>query len=330
MRLPQSTDVRTRVSAYVGDMAGSPPSPPFGPILCAVDGSRSSAVAVQRAIALATPGGELALIAVVWRVGVGPTERALLSPEHGAEALADAAGLGAAAGVRCEQLLEHAPAAADAILSHARGHGLLVLGAAPVSRASGILSGSVASIAVHRAPGPVLLARGPIEAPRFPQRIVVASDGSLEAQLAVGATAELARARDAHVTLVHAQEEPDAGGQLEDELRLLRDGLASEPLQVTVTGHPHEAISRFAAEDGADLLVIGSRGLRGARALGSTSERVAHDAPMSVLVMRPVPEPDAARLARAQSARELAARLREHALEERFASGRLALEPSEQ
>jgi hypothetical protein len=40
-----------------------------------------------------------------------------------------------------------------------------------------------------------------------------------------------------------------------------------------------------AARD-ADLLVLGSRGLHGLRALGSVSERVAHRAPSSVLVVR--------------------------------------------
>jgi len=37
----------------------------------------------------------------------------------------------------------------------------------------------------------------------------------------------------------------------------------------------------------ADLLVIGSRGLHGFRALGSVSEKVAHRAESSVLVVRP-------------------------------------------
>ena len=36
----------------------------------------------------------------------------------------------------------------------------------------------------------------------------------------------------------------------------------------------------------ADLLVVGSRGLHGPRALGSVSERVAHKATCSVLVTR--------------------------------------------
>jgi hypothetical protein len=37
----------------------------------------------------------------------------------------------------------------------------------------------------------------------------------------------------------------------------------------------------------ADLLVVGSRGLHGLRALGSVSERIAHQAACSVLVVRP-------------------------------------------
>jgi nucleotide-binding universal stress UspA family protein len=36
---------------------------------------------------------------------------------------------------------------------------------------------------------------------------------------------------------------------------------------------------------------VGSRGLHGLRALGSVSERVAHDASCSVLVVRTAPRP---------------------------------------
>jgi nucleotide-binding universal stress UspA family protein len=47
-----------------------------------------------------------------------------------------------------------------------------------------------------------------------------------------------------------------------------------------------EALVARAAEAGADLLVVGSRGLHGVKALGSVSERVAHRAGCSVLVVR--------------------------------------------
>ena len=39
----------------------------------------------------------------------------------------------------------------------------------------------------------------------------------------------------------------------------------------------------------ADLLVVGSRGLHGFKALGSVSERVAYEAACSVLVVRTTP-----------------------------------------
>jgi nucleotide-binding universal stress UspA family protein len=41
------------------------------------------------------------------------------------------------------------------------------------------------------------------------------------------------------------------------------------------------------ASEAADIVVVGSRGLRGIRALGSVSERVAHEAHCPVLVVRP-------------------------------------------
>jgi nucleotide-binding universal stress UspA family protein len=42
-----------------------------------------------------------------------------------------------------------------------------------------------------------------------------------------------------------------------------------------------------AAAESADLVVVGSRGLHGLKALGSVSERVAHQVRSSVLVVRP-------------------------------------------
>jgi nucleotide-binding universal stress UspA family protein len=41
-----------------------------------------------------------------------------------------------------------------------------------------------------------------------------------------------------------------------------------------------------AASESADLVVVGSRGLHGLKALGRVSERVAHQARSSVLVVR--------------------------------------------
>jgi nucleotide-binding universal stress UspA family protein len=56
------------------------------------------------------------------------------------------------------------------------------------------------------------------------------------------------------------------------------------PDLVVDPGRPVETLTELSKE--ADLLVVGSRGLHGLRALGSVSERVAHHAQCSVLVVR--------------------------------------------
>jgi universal stress protein A len=62
--------------------------------------------------------------------------------------------------------------------------------------------------------------------------------------------------------------------------------------EVTVhvqTGVAHEVITEVARDCGADLVVVGTRGLRGVRRMvaSSVSERVTRDAPCSVITVRP-------------------------------------------
>jgi Universal stress protein family len=80
-----------------------------------------------------------------------------------------------------------------------------------------------------------------------------------------------------------------AGGAPADGRR--RDGKGVDSLALAEVpglerrhGHPVEVL--LAAADSADLVVLGSRGLHGLPALGSVSERVAHRATCSVLVVR--------------------------------------------
>jgi nucleotide-binding universal stress UspA family protein len=65
------------------------------------------------------------------------------------------------------------------------------------------------------------------------------------------------------------------------------DATGVEPAVVEPGGKPAERIAEAARDDRAGLVVIGSRGLGGLKALGSVSERVVHAAPCSVLVARP-------------------------------------------
>lgn len=72
--------------------------------------------------------------------------------------------------------------------------------------------------------------------------------------------------------------------------RCMEDGLACEG--VVLQGAPHEEINRYALEQKADLIVIGTQGRTGLAsvAFGSVAQRVAQSAPCPVLV---VPAPRA-------------------------------------
>jgi nucleotide-binding universal stress UspA family protein len=67
--------------------------------------------------------------------------------------------------------------------------------------------------------------------------------------------------------------------------RLAADGVAATAH--VAEGEPGEVIVSVAEEVGADLIVVGNRGMRGARrVLGSVPNWVSHHAPCSVLIVR--------------------------------------------
>jgi nucleotide-binding universal stress UspA family protein len=135
-------------------------------------------------------------------------------------------------------------------------------------------------------------------------RILVGYDGSPHASRALERAAALA-GRGAGVTVVaavhvrpHVGRGPGAGpvdpveaaerrAELEDaEAFLSERGI--EGRMVAGLGDPAAAIVAEAREWGADLIVVGTRGLSlaGRLVLGSVSTKVLHDAPCDVLVVR--------------------------------------------
>jgi nucleotide-binding universal stress UspA family protein len=141
--------------------------------------------------------------------------------------------------------------------------------------------------------------------------IVVGTDGSETAREAVQQAIGLAKAVGASIELVSAFE-PTPGPRprqpareaprdaqwtvnpREEVAATLRE--ASEAIEragVAVTpyareGDPADAILDVAEERGADLIVVGNKGMTGARRflLGSVPNRVSHHAPCSVLIIR--------------------------------------------
>jgi nucleotide-binding universal stress UspA family protein len=153
---------------------------------------------------------------------------------------------------------------------------LLVVGSHGLGRLAGFVIGSTATEIIHKAPCSVLVARKGSTGDGFPNKVVVGVDGSPESAAAYAVARRLLARFNAELSTVVA-----AGGKSVD--RRLVDLIIDGPREES----PDEPLAALvAAAADADLLVVGSRGLHGLKALGSVSERVAHQARSSVLVVR--------------------------------------------
>ncbi len=146
--------------------------------------------------------------------------------------------------------------------------------------------------------------------------IVVGTDGSNTASEAVRQATELARSLGAKVYLVSAYE-PIPEGRLRDERQQVPEDLQwmvnpREDVEETLEtgagklkeqgvdvetlareGDPADAILDVAEEKNADLIVVGNKGMTGAKRflLGSVPNKVSHHAPCSVMIIRTPEEP---------------------------------------
>jgi nucleotide-binding universal stress UspA family protein len=244
----------------------------FDHILVGVDGTKEAFDACRQAGRLAEAGASIEAATVV---PLPPAAGELSDElERTADSVLEAASriLGPRAHVRrlhglvVQELLAEA-ASFDATLLAVGSHGHRRLGE--------ILLGGAAGELLHQAPCSVLFARPAPNTATFPREIVVGVDGSPPANAACEVAAGLAARLHGRIRCVVALE--GNGVDLDDVRRNHRE---VEP----VTKPPVAALVEASRD--ADLLVVGSRGLHGLRALGSVSERVAHQAACSVLVVR--------------------------------------------
>ena len=145
----------------------------------------------------------------------------------------------------------------------------------------------------------------------FPTRILVATDGSREAQLAVTTAADLAKSTDSELHVVHVGEVPlvyhperhayraeyeehekEAQQLLEAEVERIKEAgatVAQSHLRMgRANARADEEIVELAQSIDAGMIVMGSRGqgrLRRAL-LGSVSESVVRHAPCPVTIVR--------------------------------------------
>ncbi|MFA5891293.1 MAG: universal stress protein [Actinomycetota bacterium] len=113
--------------------------------------------------------------------------------------------------------------------------------------------------------------------------ILVATDGSATAQRAVRMGVGIAGALGAKITVLHV------GDAFEGEtvLSKVRDE-HGDVRTLTVSGDPADKILEVAESDRSDLIVIGNKGMSGAKRflLGSVPNKVSHHAPCNVLIVK--------------------------------------------
>jgi len=270
----------------------------FEKVVVAVDGTRAGFEAGRQAARLVRPGGQLLLVAVADpslaifnRWGPGPIVRP--NEERFGEVLALAserltgcaeeslramrAQLPGVEGVR-EQVVEGQAWNALRDVALAEVADLVVVGSHGGRRLTGIALGSTATELLHAAPCSVLVARPPFDPGAFPSRLVAGIDGSAASLAALDLANRIAVAAGVRTRAsVLAARGSGIDGTVLERL--------AQPLPVEYRDiRPVEALIEAAAE--VDLVILGARGLSGSRALGSVSERVAHRANSSVLVVR--------------------------------------------
>ena len=151
------------------------------------------------------------------------------------------------------------------------------------------------------------------------ENIVVGTDGSQTASKAVSRAADLAKTADATLVIVSAfrpvpperlkNERTGAPQELaymvnprEDvdntlaTAKKLAESRGARVRTEAVDSGPSEAIIDVAETIGADLIVVGSQGMTGAKRflLGSVPNRIAHHSPCDVLIVKTDPEPEEA------------------------------------
>jgi nucleotide-binding universal stress UspA family protein len=137
--------------------------------------------------------------------------------------------------------------------------------------------------------------------------ILVGTDGSPRAERAVDAAVALAKSQGSHICLVAAYAETQpfresvqstskvVVGHLREaaEAVLSRAARRAEEAGVPVeyearVGDPADVLLDVAAERGVDLIVIGNKGMTGARRywLGNVPNKISHHAEASVMIVR--------------------------------------------
>jgi nucleotide-binding universal stress UspA family protein len=279
-------------------------------ILLATDGSGDAELASTTAVGLARSSSSELHVVHTWRTVPSVHFDALIRQEMEREAqgileeqVKKIEGLGGT--IASARLSEGGAAEEIVALAEEIGAGLIAMGSRGRGRIRRLLMGSVSDAVVRHAHYPVIVVRWkPVV---FPAKILLPTDGSEEATLAVRTAADLSEKTGSELHVVHVGEatlgyhperhgyriqyerdEKEARELLETQVEGIKaagDTVAQAHLRM---GKADEQIVVLAEELGADLIVMGSRGLGGVKRalMGSVSDSVVRHAHCPVLVVR--------------------------------------------
>ena len=257
-------------------------------ILVGTDGSKSAIVAEQAAARLAKRLKARLLIVTAY-------EPAATSSKAAEALLAQTKERAAGERVEADTLFQRG-APEDVILEVAEREGadLVVVGNIGIGQATRFRLGSVPDRVAHFASSDLLIvdttsaikSETP-EAKRY-SRFLIGTDGSPTASEAARKGLELAMRIGADVTLLYVGDPLIGAIALENTEGTAPDGVEVERL--VLAGDPSEALVKVSEEKNIDLIVVGNKGMSGARRflLGSVPNKVAHYAPTDVLVAKTV------------------------------------------
>jgi nucleotide-binding universal stress UspA family protein len=119
------------------------------------------------------------------------------------------------------------------------------------------------------------------------KKVLIATDGSVTATHAASVGIDVAKASGAEALILHVGD-PKEGKRV---LSQLEKSLVSAKVPLTtktVSGDAADMICDVAEREGVDLIVVGNKGMTGAKRflLGSVPNQVSHHSPCNVLIVK--------------------------------------------
>jgi nucleotide-binding universal stress UspA family protein/nitrite reductase/ring-hydroxylating ferredoxin subunit len=256
-------------------------------IVVGTDGSKTAALAEGAALRMARAGGSELLIVSGYdppASSKADAERVLMEAQARARLDGFEASTESRAGDPADVIMEVADMnAAD----------LIVVGNVGMGGAKRFVLGGIPDRVSHYSPCDLLIvktaSRDPDAASHAGEyhRVLIATDGSPTADQAARRGADLAESLGANITFVFVGDPLEGSIALEETTKRLQTPEAEGRVR---QGDPSDVICELAASEGHDLIVVGNKGMAGARRylLGAVPNKVSHNATVDVLIAKTV------------------------------------------